>query len=42
MANSFKAMRVSGVIKRTDTGMFIRYADIHVKEGFNKRVDTDK
>lgn len=42
MANSFKAMRVSGVIKRTDTGMFIRYEDIHVKEGFNKRVDTDK
>lgn len=42
MANSFKAMRTSGVIKRTDTGMFIRFADIHVKDGFNKRVDTDK
>lgn len=30
MANSFKQMTRSGVIKRTDTGMFIDLADIHV------------
>lgn len=41
MANSFKSMRVSGVIKRTDTGMFIRYSDLHVVDGFNRRVETD-
>jgi hypothetical protein len=40
-ANSFKQMTTKGVIKRTDTGMFISLDDIHVKEGFNKRDDDD-
>ncbi|MDU1061647.1 MAG: chromosome partitioning protein ParB [Leclercia adecarboxylata] len=39
MANSFKQMIKGGVIKRTDTGMFISLDDIHVREGFNKRED---
>lgn len=37
MANSFSKMIKSGVIKRTDNGMFIRLADLHEKPGFNKR-----
>ena len=41
-ANSFKLMTRSGVIKRTDTGMFIDLADIHVREGFNKREDDGR
>lgn len=41
-ANSFKQMTTGGVIKRTDTGMFISLNDIHVKEGFNKRDDDDR
>lgn len=41
-ANSFKLMTRSGVIKRTDTGMFIALDDIHVREGFNKREDDDR
>lgn len=42
MANSFKQMTKSGVIKRTDTGMFISLDDIDVREGFNKRHDDDE
>jgi len=42
MGNSFKQMTKSGLIKRTDTGMFIDLADIHVREGFNKREDDDR
>lgn len=42
MANSFKQMIKGGVIKRTDTGMFISLADIHVREGFNKREDDER
>ncbi|EIH0466461.1 chromosome partitioning protein ParB [Escherichia coli] len=42
MANSFKLMSRSGVIKRADTGMFISLNDIHVKEGFNKRDDDER
>lgn len=41
-ANSFKLMTRSGVIKRTDTGMFISLDDIHVREGFNKREDDER
>ena len=41
-ANSFKLMTRSGVIKRTDTGMFINLDDIHVREGFNKREDDER
>lgn len=40
--NSFKQMIKAGVIKRTDTGMFIRLQDIHVKPGFNRRVEDDR
>lgn len=40
--NSFKKMIKAGVIKRTDTGMFIRLQDIHVKPGFNRRVEDDR
>ncbi|CZV23513.1 phage-related DNA-binding protein [Enterobacter cloacae] len=42
MANSFKQMTKSGVIKRTDTGMFINLDDIHVREGFNIREDDER
>lgn len=42
MANSFKQMIKSGVIKRPDTGMFIGLDDIHVREGFNKREDDER
>jgi len=42
VANSFKQMIKGGVIKRTDTGMFISLADIHVREGFNKREDDER
>ena len=42
MSNSFKQMTKSGVIKRTDTGMFIALSDIHVREGFNKREDDER
>ena len=41
-ANSFKLMTRSGVIKRTDTGMFISLDDIHIREGFNKREDDER
>lgn len=39
--NSFKAMIKAGVIKRTDSGMSIRYADIHVRPGLNLRDTSD-
>lgn len=42
MANSFKKMTKAGVIKRTDTGMFISLDDIHVREGFNIREDDER
>ena len=42
MANSFKQMTKSGLIKRTDTGMFISLEDIHVREGFNIREDDER
>jgi len=42
MANSFKQMTKSGLIKRTDTGMFISLDDIHVREGFNIREDDKR
>lgn len=42
LANSFKKMTKEGVIKRTDTGMFISLDDIHIREGFNKREDGDR
>ncbi|HAS1112394.1 TPA: ParB N-terminal domain-containing protein [Enterobacter cloacae] len=42
MANSFKQMTKAGVIKRTDTGMFINLDDIHVREGFNIREDDER
>lgn len=42
MANSFKQMKNNGTLKRTDSGMFIRLDDIHVQDGFNKRVDDER
>ncbi|HDI3035741.1 TPA: chromosome partitioning protein ParB [Cronobacter turicensis] len=42
MANSYKKMTTSGVIKRLHSGMFIRQDDIHVKEGFNKRENDER
>lgn len=42
MANSFKQMIKAGVIKRSDTGMFIGIQDIHVKSDFNKREDDER
>ncbi|WP_248884290.1 chromosome partitioning protein ParB [Escherichia coli] len=42
MANSIKQMIKSGVIRRSDSGMFISLADIHVREGFNKREDDER
>lgn len=42
MANSFKKMTTGGVIKRTDSGMFISIHDIHVKPDFNKRDDDER
>lgn len=40
--NSFKRMIKGGVIKRADSGMQIRFADIHVKPGFNRRRDDER
>lgn len=42
MANSYKSMIKDKTIKRTDTGMFIRLEDIHIKPGFNKRLDDER
>ncbi|WP_336195311.1 chromosome partitioning protein ParB [Hafnia paralvei] len=41
-SNSFTSMRKDGTIQRRDEGMFIRLEDIHIREGFNKRVDDDR
>ncbi len=42
MANSFKSMRVAGIIKRTDTGMFIKLQDIHIRDDVFNRIDDDR
>ncbi|TXU94709.1 chromosome partitioning protein ParB, partial [Klebsiella michiganensis] len=42
MANSFRQMRDGDVIKRTDSGMFIRIEELHVKPNFNRREDDDR
>lgn len=42
MANTFKSMIKEGLIKRSDAGMFMRFKDIHVREGFNARVTADQ
>lgn len=42
MVNSFRKMTRGGVISRTDNGMFIHLDDIHVKPGFNKRLDDER
>ncbi|WP_273854442.1 chromosome partitioning protein ParB [Serratia liquefaciens] len=41
MANSFKQMFNNGTIKRPDGRMTIQLDDIHVQEGFNKRVENE-
>jgi ParB family chromosome partitioning protein len=41
MANSFKQMFNNGTIKRPDGRMTIQLDDIHVQEGFNKRVESE-
>lgn len=41
MANSFKQMIKNKTISRSDTGMFISLDDIHVKEGFNHRIEDE-
>jgi len=42
MANSFNKMIDEKVIKRGKTSMLIRLDDIHIKEGFNRRVDNER
>lgn len=42
MANSFRKMRDGDVIKRTDSGMFIRIDGLHVKPDFNRREDDER
>ncbi|WP_407321798.1 hypothetical protein [Dickeya ananatis] len=42
VANSFKQMIKSGVIKRSDNGMFIRLDDIYIRPDFNARVDSER
>lgn len=41
MANSFKQMTKDGTIKRPDGRMTMNLDDIHVQEGFNKRVENE-
>ncbi|WP_199635085.1 chromosome partitioning protein ParB [Serratia sp. PAMC26656] len=41
MANSFKQMAKDGTIKRPDGRMTMDLDDIHVQEGFNKRVENE-
>ncbi|WP_269934829.1 chromosome partitioning protein ParB [Serratia liquefaciens] len=41
MANSFKQMFNNGTIKRPDGRMTMLLDDIHVQEGFNKRVENE-
>jgi len=38
--NSFKKMIGSKSIKRRDDGMFIQPGNLHIREGFNQRVDS--
>ncbi len=42
MANSFKSMRLAGIIKRTDTGMFIKLQDIHIRDDVFNRIDDER
>ncbi|WP_424840229.1 ParB/RepB/Spo0J family partition protein, partial [Serratia marcescens] len=42
MANSFKQMAKDGTIKRPDGRMTMRIDDIHVEEGFNKRIESEQ
>lgn len=42
MANSFKQMIKAGMIKRSDSGMFISIDDIHVRPDFNRREDNER
>lgn len=42
MANSFKKMIKGGIIKRSDTGMFISIDDIHVRPDFNRRENNER
>lgn len=42
MANSFKQMIKGGVIKRSDSGMFISIDNIHVRPNFNRREDNER
>ncbi|MEG2550981.1 MAG: chromosome partitioning protein ParB [Hafnia sp.] len=41
-SNSFRDMSRNGTILRRDRGMFIRLKDIHIREGFNKRVEDER
>lgn len=41
-SNSFTKMRRDGTIQRKDSGMGIQLKDIHIREGFNKRVDDER
>lgn len=42
MAKSFRDLRNEGIVKRTDNGMFIDLDNIHIKPGFNKRIDNER
>lgn len=42
MANSFKKMTSSKMIKRLHRGMFISIDDIHIQPGFNRRDDDEE
>lgn len=44
MANSFRKMAhgKDAIIRRTDTGMFMELANIHVKPDFNRREDDER
>lgn len=39
--NSFTKMIANKTVKRRDDGMYILLSDIHVKEGFNQRVESE-
>ncbi|HEI9849566.1 TPA: chromosome partitioning protein ParB [Serratia marcescens] len=41
MANSFKQMIKSGMIKRRDDGMYIQLENIFIQDGFNSREDDE-
>ncbi|MGB8663892.1 MAG: chromosome partitioning protein ParB [Serratia inhibens] len=41
MANSFKQMIKSGMIKRRDDGMYIQLKNIFIQDGFNSREDDE-